>query len=143
MLLSLRDKRSCGWQHLFKQLRAADHAGDAGTRMGSGADEKEVLHVLADVVGTEPGALSEDGFELEGGAEVDIEVRLEVFRRPDDFADDVLSQIGTEAFQRGENRIGVAFLYLLPIDFSAQVRNGREDIKALTAGRSQRRIGPG
>ena len=109
--------------------------------MRARADEEEILHVFADVVRTEPGALGEDRLELEGGAEMGVELRLEIERRPDELADDVLAQIGAELFQRGENGVGVEVLHRVPVDVAAEIRHGREDIEAFAAGRRERGIG--
>ena len=72
-----------------QEFGAAEDAGNTGTGVSARADEVEILDVFADVVGAEPGALGEDGLELEGGAEVRVEVGLEIERRVDHLADDV------------------------------------------------------
>ena len=48
--------------------------------MGTGADEEEVLHILALIMWPEPGGLREDGFEGEAGAAVSIERGLDIER---------------------------------------------------------------
>src|SRR5260221_4246926 len=72
-----------------------------------------------------------------------VELRFKIERRRNQFADNVLAEIGAELLQRFENRIGIAILDRVPIDVAAEIRHGREDVEALTTGRRERRIDPG
>ena len=68
-------------------------------------------------MGTEPGTLSEDRFELKSGAEVGIEPGFEIPRSKDELADKVFAEVGNNGFlQGGENAICVSLFLLLPID---------------------------
>ena len=49
-------------------------------------------------MGAEPGALGEDGFELEGGAMVGIEAGFEIARGEDKFTDEMFAQVGDDSF---------------------------------------------
>ena len=48
--------------------------------MGTCAAKVESADIFGDVVGAEPGALGEDGFELESGAVVGVETGFEIAR---------------------------------------------------------------
>lgn len=73
-------------------------AGDPCARVGTCAAKVESADIFGDVVGTEPGALGEDGFELEGGAMVGIEAGFEIARSEDKFTDEVFAQVGDDSF---------------------------------------------
>ena len=66
--------------------------------MGACAAEVESADIFGDVVGAEPCALGEDGFELEGGAVVGIETGFEIAGGKDKFTDEVFTQVGDDGF---------------------------------------------
>ena len=59
--------------------------------MGTCATKVESADIFGDVVGAEPGALGEDGLELEGGAMVGIEPGFKITRSEDKFTDEVFA----------------------------------------------------
>jgi hypothetical protein len=115
--------------------------------VGAGPAEIEAPHILRDVMGAEPGALGEDGFELEGGTDVGVEAGFEIVRGEKKFADNVFAEVGDEGlFEGGEDAVGVLLLDLIPVDFvagGAAVGDGGEDIKTFVAGRGEGGIGAG
>ena len=73
-------------------------AGDPCARVGTCATKVESTDIFGDVVGAEPGALGEDGFELEGGAMVGIEPGFKIKGGEDKFTDEVFTQVGDDGF---------------------------------------------
>ena len=71
---------------------------DPCARVGACAAKVESADIFGDVVGAEPGALGEDGFELEGGAMVGIEAGFEIARGEDKFTDEMFAQVGDDSF---------------------------------------------
>jgi hypothetical protein len=55
-----------------------NNTGNAGARMSACANQVEALEVLTSVVGPEPGALADTGFETKAGALEGIESILEI-----------------------------------------------------------------
>ena len=66
--------------------------------MGTCAAKVESADIFGDVMGAEPGALGEDGFELEGGAMVGIEPGFKITRGEDKFTDEVFTQVRDDGF---------------------------------------------
>jgi len=102
--------------------------------VGARTTKIKPANVLRHVVGSEPGTLSENGFELESGADVRIESGFEIPRGEDQLADEVFAEVGDNRFlEGGENAIRIFFFLLFPIDlisWRAEMRNGRKDIEA-------------
>ena len=72
--------------------------GNPCARVGTCAAKVESADIFGDVMGAEPGALGEDGFELEGGAMVGIEPGFKITRGEDKFTDEVFTQVGDDGF---------------------------------------------
>ena len=136
-----------GGDDAIEEFGGGKNPGNTGTGMGAGAAEIESFHILGDVMGTEPGTLSEDRFELKSGADVGIEPGFEIPRSKDELADKVFAEVGNNGFlQSGENAIGVSLFLLLPIDLiprGSEMGDGRKNVKALVALGGQGWIGPG
>jgi len=66
--------------------------------VGSRTAQVEPVNVLGDIVGSKPGALGEDRFELESRADVRIESGFEVPGGEDQLADDVFAEVGNNRF---------------------------------------------
>ena len=81
-----------------EEFGGGEDAGDPCARVGTCATKVESADIFGDVVGAEPGALGEDGFELEGGAMVGIEPRFKISRGEDKFTDEVFAQVGDDGF---------------------------------------------
>ena len=81
-----------------EEFGGGEDPGDPCARVGACAAKVESADIFGDVVGAEPGALGEDGFELEGGAMVGIEAGFEIARGEDKFTDEVFTQIGDDSF---------------------------------------------
>ena len=73
-------------------------AGDPCARVGTCAAKVESADIFGDVMGAEPSALGEDGFELEGGPMVGIETGFEIARGEDKFTDEVFTQVRDDGF---------------------------------------------
>ena len=112
------------------------------TRSGVGACTAKIqpANVLRYVVGSEPGTLSQNGFELESGTDVRIESGFEIPGGEDQLADEVFTEIGDNRFlQGGENAIRISFFLLFPIDlisWRAEMGDGRKNVEAFVAFRS-------
>ena len=136
-----------GGDDAVEELGGGKNTGNAGTRVGARPAKIEALDILGDIVGAEPGALSEDGFELKGGADVGVKTGLKIGRREENFADQMFAQVGDQGFlEGGEDPFGVLLLDLIPVDFVAggtAVGNGRKDIKTFVSGRGEAGIGAG
>jgi len=130
-----------------EKFGGGENPGNSGAGVGAGPAKIEAVDVFGDIVGTEPGALGEDWFELEGRAVVGIEAGFEIPRGEDEFADEVFAQVRDDGFFEGsENAVGVVLFLLLPIDLipgGAEVGDGREDIEAFVALGGEGRIGAG
>jgi hypothetical protein len=81
-----------------EELGGGEDARDPCARVGTCAAKVESTDIFGDVVRAEPGALSEDGFELEGGAVVGIEPGFKITRGEDKFTDEVFTQVGDDGF---------------------------------------------
>ena len=136
-----------GRNDAVEEFGGGENARDTRPGMGAGAAEIESFHILGDVMGTEPGTLSEDRFELKSGADVGIEPGFEIPRSKDELADKVFAEVGNNGFlQGGENLIGVSLFLLLPVDLiprGSEMGDGRKNVKALVALGGQGWIGPG
>jgi hypothetical protein len=55
-------------------------------------------NILRDVMGSEPGALSQNGFELESGTDVRIKPGFEIPWGEDQLADEVFAKVGNNRF---------------------------------------------
>jgi len=108
--------------------------------VGACTAKVEPANVLRDVVRSEPGALSENGFELESGTDVRIESGFEIPGGEDQLADKVFAEVGDNRFlEGGENAIRVSFFLLFPIDlipWRAKMGDGRKNVEAFVAFRS-------
>ena len=128
-----------GWirNDAIEQFGGGEHPWNTGSGVGACTAKIQPANVLRDVVGSEPGALSENGFELESGADVRIESGFEIPGGEDQLADEVFTEIGDNRFlQGGENAIRISFFLLFPIDlipWGAEMRNGRKDVKAFVS----------
>lgn len=105
--------------------------------MGAGATKIKATDILGNIVGTEPGALGEDGLELKGRTDVGVEARDKIKRGENEFTDEVFSQVGDDGFfERGQDAIGIGLFFFFPINLvagRAEVRNRGEDVEALVA----------
>ena len=128
-----------GWirNDAIEQFGGGEHPWNTGSGVGACTAKIQPANVLRDVVGSEPGALSQNGFELESGADVRIESGFEIPGREDQLADEVFTKVGDNRFlQGGENAIRISLFLLLPIDlipWGAEMRNGGKDVKAFVA----------
>ena len=71
-----------GWirNDAIKEFCRRENAGNTGSGVGTCTAEEKAANVLRDIVGSEPGTLGEDGFELKRGTDVGIEARFKVAR---------------------------------------------------------------
>ena len=128
-----------GWirNDAIEQFGGGENAWDASSGVGSRTAQVKPANVLGHVVGSEPGTLSENRFELESGTNVRIESGFEIPGSEDQLADEVFTQVGDNRFlQGGENAVGISFFLLFPIDlipWRAEMRDGRKNIKAFVA----------
>jgi len=131
----------------IEKFGGGEDAGDAGAGVGAGPAKVEAFDVLGNIVGSEPSALGENGFELERGTDMGIETGFKIGRGKKDFADEMLAEVGDEGFfEGGEDPIGVLLLDLIPVDFiagGAAMGNGGENIKTFVAGRGEGGVGAG
>jgi len=128
-----------GWirNDAIEQFGRGEDPWNTGSRVGSRTAKVEPANVLRDVVRSEPGTLSENGFKLESGADVRIESGFEIPGGEDQLADEVFAKVGDNRFlQSGENAIRISFFLLFPIDlipWGSEMRDGRKDVKAFVA----------
>ena len=128
-----------GWirNDAIEQFGGGEDPWNTGSGVGACTAKIQPANVLRDVVGSEPGALSENGFELESGADVRIESGFEIPGGEDQLADEVFAEIGDNRFlQGGENAIRISFFLLFPIDlipWGAEMGDGRKNVKAFVA----------
>ena len=131
-----------GWirNDAIEEFGGGENAWDASSGVGSRTTQVKPTNVLGYVVGSEPGALSENRFELESGTNVRIESGLKIPRGEDQLADEVFTEIGDNRFfQGGENAVGISFFLLFPIDlipWRAEMGDGRKNVEAFVAFRS-------
>lgn len=83
-----------GGDDAIEELGGGEDSGDAGAGMGAGPAQVEAFDILGDVVGAEPSALGENGLELERGADVGVEPGFKVGRGEENFADEMLAEVG-------------------------------------------------
>src|SRR4051812_10939359 len=104
-------------EKMFQNLGAADDPRQARPRVRAGPDKEQTLDILTLVVGSEPGTLGQDRLELEGGAEVGVELVLEVQGSEDPAGDEMRPQVRHQVlfFQRGEDAVGVFVLDRIPV----------------------------
>ena len=81
-----------------EEFGGGEDAGDPCARVGTCAAKVESANIFGDVVRAEPGALGEDGFELEGGTVVGIEPGFKITRGEDKFTDEVFTQVWDNGF---------------------------------------------
>jgi hypothetical protein len=86
------------WDDSVEEFGGGEDSGDPCARVGACSAEVESADIFGDVMGAEPGALGEDGFELEGGAMVGIEAGFEIARGEDKFTDEMLTQVRDDSF---------------------------------------------
>jgi len=74
-----------GWirNDAIEEFCRRENAGNTGSGVGACTAKIKPANVLRDIVGSEPGTLGEDGFELKCGAHVGIEARFKVARGKD------------------------------------------------------------
>ena len=74
-----------GWirNDAIEEFCRRENAGNTGSGVGACTAKIKPANVLRDIVGSEPGTLGEDGFELKRGAYVGIEARFKVARGKD------------------------------------------------------------
>jgi len=82
----------------IEKFGGGENARDPCARVGTCATKVESADIFGDIMGAEPGALGEDGFELEGGAMVGVEAGFEIARGEDKFTDEMLTQVGDDSF---------------------------------------------
>ena len=89
-----------GWirNDAIEQFGGGEHAWNTGSGVGACTAKIKPANVLRDVVGSEPGALSQNGFELESGADVRIESGFEIPGREDQLADEMFTKVGDNRF---------------------------------------------
>ena len=125
-----------GWirNDAIEEFGGGENAWDASSGVGSRTAQVKPANVLGHVVGSEPGTLSKNRFELESGTNVRIESGFEIPGSEDQLADEVFTQVGDNRFlQGGENAVGISFFLLFPIDLisrRAEMRDGRKNVKA-------------
>ena len=121
----------------IQQFGRGKNPRNAGAGVGTGSAKIKARDIFGNIVGPEPGALGKERFKLKSGTLKGIEAGFEIAGSEDQLADEVFSQIRNNGFlQCGQYAIRVSFLLLLPIDLisgRAEVRNGREDVKAFVA----------
>ncbi len=86
------------WDDSVEEFGGGEDSGDPCTGVGACAAKVESADIFGDVVGAEPSALGENGFELESGAMVGIEPRFKIARGEDKFTDEVFAQVGDDGF---------------------------------------------
>ena len=128
-----------GWirNDAIEEFGGRENAWDASSGVGARTAQVKPANVLGHVVGSEPGALSENRFELESGTNVRIESGLKIPRGEDQLADEVFTEIGDNRFlEGGENAVGISLFLLFPIDlisWRAEMRYGRKNVKAFVS----------
>ena len=120
------------------------HARQAGTGMGAGADQIQPVDVFAAVVRPEPGALRQHRLEPERGAAERQQPVLEILRRQQARGDDLAFQIGQQgAAEFAGDGAAIFFGRDAPVDAALQMRNRRQHVEGIAALGRQRRIGGG
>lgn len=121
----------------IQQFGGGEDPRNTGSGVGARTAKVEPANILRDVVRSEPGALSQNGFELESGADVRIESGFEISRGEDQLADEVFAKVGNNRFlEGGQNAIRISFFLLFPIDLiprGSEMRDGRKDVKTFVA----------
>ena len=131
-----------GWirNDAIEEFGGGENAWDASSGVGARTAQVKPANVLGHVVGSEPGTLSENRFELESGTNVRIESGLKIPRGEDQLADEVFTEIGDNRFlEGGENAIRISFFLLFPINlisWRAEMGDGRKNVEAFVAFRS-------
>jgi hypothetical protein len=131
-----------GWirNDAIEEFGGGENAWDASSGVGSRTAQVKPANVLGHVVGSEPGTLSENGFKLEGRANVSIESGFEIAGGEDQLADEVFAEVGDNRFLEGrENAIRISFFLLFPINlisWRAEMGDGRKNVEAFVAFRS-------
>jgi len=87
-----------GGDDSVEEFGGGENAGNPCARVGTCATKVESADIFGNVVGAEPGALGENGFELEGGTVVGIEPGFKIARGEDKFTDEVFTQVGDDGF---------------------------------------------
>ena len=89
-----------GWirNDAIEEFGGGENAWDASSGVGSRTAQVKPANVLGHVVGSEPGTLSENRFELESGTNVRIESGFEIPGSEDQLADEVFTQVGDNRF---------------------------------------------
>ena len=89
-----------GWirNDAIEEFGGRENAWDASSGVGSRTAQVKPTNVLGHVVGSEPGTLSENRFELESGTNVRIESGFEIPGSEDQLADEVFTQVGDNRF---------------------------------------------
>jgi len=120
-----------------EEFGGGEDAGNPCARVGACAAKVEPANILRDVVRSEPSTLSQNGFELEGGADVRIKPGFEIPWGEDQLADEVFAKVGNNRFlEGGQNAIRISLFLLFPIDlipWRAEMRNGRKDVEAFVS----------
>ena len=128
-----------GWirNDAIQQFGGGEDPRNTGSGVGACTAKVEPANILRDVVRSEPGALSQNGFELESGADVRIKPGFEIPWGEDQLADEVFAKVGNNRFlEGGQNAIRISFFLLFPIDLiprGSEMRDGRKDVKAFVA----------
>ena len=137
-----KNLRLAGWirNDAIEQFCGGKNPWNAGSGVGARTAQVKPANVLGHVVGSEPGTLSENRFELESGTNVRIESGFEIPGGEDQLADEVFAEIGDNRFfQGGENAVGISFFLLFPIDlisWPAEMGDRRKNVEAFVAFRS-------
>ena len=89
-----------GWirNDAIEQFSGGENAWDASSGVGARTAQVKPANVLGHVVGSEPGTLSENRFELESGTHVRVESGFEIPGSEDQLADEVFTQVGDNRF---------------------------------------------
>ena len=82
----------------IEQFGGGENPWDASSRVGARTAQVKPANVLGHVVGSEPGTLSENRFELESGTNVRIESGFEISGGEDQLADEVFAEVGDNRF---------------------------------------------
>jgi len=128
-----------GWirNDAIEQFGGGEDPWNPGSWVGACTTKIQPGNILRDVMGSEPGALSQNGFELESRTDVCIESGFEIPGGEDQLADEVFAKVGNNRFlEGGQNTIRISFFLLFPIDlipWGAEMRNGGKDVKAFVA----------
>jgi len=95
-----KNLRLAGWirNDAIEQFGGGKNPWNAGSRMSSRTAQVKPANVLGHVVGSEPGTLSENRFELESGTNVRIESGFEISGGEDQLADEVFAEVGDNRF---------------------------------------------